>query len=72
MTRWERLLRAPLLEVGAYRPGPSLDALRARRGLDAVDKLNWNEGLASEAMARAAAARLAERPEVLAAEAPAA
>ena len=45
MTRWERLLRAPLLEVGAYEPGPSLDELMARHGLDAVDKLNWNEGL---------------------------
>jgi histidinol-phosphate aminotransferase len=45
VTRWERLLRAPLLEVGAYTPGPSLDELMARHGLDAVDKLNWNEGL---------------------------
>jgi histidinol-phosphate aminotransferase len=45
MTRWERLLRAPLLEVGAYEPGPSLDELMAHHGLDAVDKLNWNEGL---------------------------
>jgi histidinol-phosphate aminotransferase len=45
VTRWERLLRAPLLEVGAYRPGPSLDELMARHGLGAVDKLNWNEGL---------------------------
>jgi len=45
VTRWERLLRAPLLEVGAYRPGPSLDELMARHGLDSVDKLNWNEGL---------------------------
>jgi histidinol-phosphate aminotransferase len=45
MTRWERLMRAPLLEIGAYRPGPSLDELMARHGLEAVDKLNWNEGL---------------------------
>jgi histidinol-phosphate aminotransferase len=45
VTRWERLLRAPLREVGAYRPGPSLDELMARHGLDRVDKLNWNEGL---------------------------
>jgi histidinol-phosphate aminotransferase len=42
---WEHLLRPPLLEVGAYRPGPSLDELMARHGLEAVDKLNWNEGL---------------------------
>jgi histidinol-phosphate aminotransferase len=45
MTRWERLLRAPLLEVGAYEPGPSLDELMAHHGLEAVDKLHWNEGL---------------------------
>jgi histidinol-phosphate aminotransferase len=42
---WEGLLRAPLREVGAYRPGPSLDELMARHGLEHVDKLNWNEGL---------------------------
>jgi histidinol-phosphate/aromatic aminotransferase/cobyric acid decarboxylase-like protein len=45
VTPWEGLLRAPLLEVGAHRPGPSLDELLARHGLDAIDKLNWNEGL---------------------------
>jgi histidinol-phosphate aminotransferase len=42
---WERLLRAPLLEVGAYRPGPGLDEIMERHGLETVDKLNWNEGL---------------------------
>jgi histidinol-phosphate aminotransferase len=42
---WEAVLRAPLREIGAYRPGESLDELMARHGLDAVDKLNWNEGL---------------------------
>jgi histidinol-phosphate aminotransferase len=39
------MVRAPLREVGAYRPGASLDELMARNGLLAVDKLNWNEGL---------------------------
>ena len=42
---WETLLRPPLREIGAYRPGESLDELMARHGLDRVDKLNWNEGL---------------------------
>jgi histidinol-phosphate aminotransferase len=45
VTGWERLIRPPLREVGAYRPGPSLDELMARHGLSSVDKLNWNEGL---------------------------
>jgi histidinol-phosphate aminotransferase len=42
---WDGIVRAPLREVGAYRPGASLDELMASRGLLAVDKLNWNEGL---------------------------
>ncbi len=45
MTSWERMVRAPLRDVGAYRPDASLDELMARNGLLAVDKLNWNEGL---------------------------
>jgi histidinol-phosphate aminotransferase len=42
---WDALVRPPLREIGAYRPGPSLDELMERHGLAAVDKLNWNEGL---------------------------
>ena len=42
---WATLVRAPVREAGAYRPGPSLDELMAEHGLDRVDKLNWNEGL---------------------------
>jgi histidinol-phosphate aminotransferase len=45
MSSWERLLRPPLRGVGAYEPGPSLDELMTRHGLERVDKLNWNEGL---------------------------
>ena len=45
MTTWTDLLRPPLREIGAYRPGESLDELMARHGLSSVDKLNWNEGL---------------------------
>jgi histidinol-phosphate aminotransferase len=44
-TTWDGIVRAPLREIGAYRPGASLDELMARHGLAAVDKLNWNEGL---------------------------
>jgi histidinol-phosphate aminotransferase len=43
--RWDGAVRAPLREIGAYRPGPSVDELMARHGLERVDKLNWNEGL---------------------------
>jgi histidinol-phosphate aminotransferase len=42
---WKRAVRPPLREIGAYRPGPSVDELMARHGLETVDKLNWNEGL---------------------------
>jgi histidinol-phosphate aminotransferase len=45
LTTWERIVRPPLREVGAYDPSASLDELMARNGLRAVDKLNWNEGL---------------------------
>jgi histidinol-phosphate aminotransferase len=45
MTTWDGIVRAPLREVGAYRPGASLHDVMARHGLAAVDKLNWNEGL---------------------------
>jgi histidinol-phosphate aminotransferase len=45
VTTWTDLVRPPLRDIGPYRPGPSLDALMARHGLERVDKLNWNEGL---------------------------
>jgi histidinol-phosphate aminotransferase len=45
MTDWAKLVRPSLLGVEPYRPGPSLDELKARYGLDSIAKLNWNEGL---------------------------
>jgi histidinol-phosphate aminotransferase len=42
---WDGLIREPLREIGAYRPGSSLDELMTAHGLATVDKLNWNEGL---------------------------
>jgi histidinol-phosphate aminotransferase len=45
MTDWSALLRAQLLDLGPYVPGPSLDELRRAHGVDDVAKLNWNEGL---------------------------
>ena len=45
MSGWEGVVRPGLRDVGAYRPGPSLDELMARHGLSEVAKLNWNEGL---------------------------
>jgi len=45
VTAWDVAIRAPLREIGAYRPGASLDELMTRHGLAEVDKLNWNEGL---------------------------
>ena len=42
---WSRLIRPSLRDLGPYVPGPSLDELKARVGLDDVAKLNWNEGL---------------------------
>jgi histidinol-phosphate aminotransferase len=45
MTDWSALLRAQLLDLGPYVPGPSLDELKREHGLDDVAKLNWNEGL---------------------------
>jgi histidinol-phosphate aminotransferase len=45
VTEWSRLIRPSLLDLGPYVPGPSLDELKARWGLDEVAKLNWNEGL---------------------------
>jgi len=45
MTDWERLVKPALRSVGAYDPGPSPDEQLAALGVDAVAKLNWNEGL---------------------------
>jgi histidinol-phosphate aminotransferase len=45
MTDWSALLRPQLLDVGPYVPGPSLDDLKRKLGVDDVAKLNWNEGL---------------------------
>jgi histidinol-phosphate aminotransferase len=45
MTDWSAMLRAQLLDLGPYVPGPSLDQLLREHGLDDVAKLNWNEGL---------------------------
>ncbi|MET0730035.1 MAG: aminotransferase class I/II-fold pyridoxal phosphate-dependent enzyme, partial [Solirubrobacterales bacterium] len=45
MTDWSALLRAQLLDLGPYVPGPSLAELRREHGVDDVAKLNWNEGL---------------------------
>jgi histidinol-phosphate aminotransferase len=45
MTDWSALLRAQLLDLGPYEPGPSLHELRREHGVGDVAKLNWNEGL---------------------------
>ena len=45
MTDWSRLVRRSLIGVDPYRPGPSVDELKARYGLQDLVKLNWNEGL---------------------------
>jgi histidinol-phosphate aminotransferase len=45
VTDWSRLVRPSLIGVEPYRPGPSLDELKATYGLRDLAKLNWNEGL---------------------------
>jgi histidinol-phosphate aminotransferase len=45
VTDWSEVLRPQLLDLGPYVPGPSLDDLKRRIGIDDVAKLNWNEGL---------------------------
>jgi histidinol-phosphate aminotransferase len=45
MTDWSVVLRAQLLDLGPYEPGPSLDELRREHGVEDLAKLNWNEGL---------------------------
>ena len=45
MTDWSRIVRPSLPGLEPYRPGPSLEELKERYGLDEIVKLNWNEGL---------------------------
>ncbi len=45
MTDWSELVRPSLIGVEPYRPGPSIDELKERYGLEEIAKLNWNEGL---------------------------
>ncbi|HEY3105718.1 MAG TPA: histidinol-phosphate transaminase [Gaiellaceae bacterium] len=45
VTDWSRLVRASLLDLDPYRPGPSVAELMETYGLDEIAKLNWNEGL---------------------------
>ena len=45
MTDWSEVVRPSLVGVDPYRPGPSVEELKAAYGLDDLVKLNWNEGL---------------------------
>jgi histidinol-phosphate aminotransferase len=45
MTDWSRLVKPSLLGLEPYRPGPSVAELRGLHGVDAIEKLNWNEDL---------------------------
>lgn len=45
MTDWARLVRPSLHGLAAYHPGPSVDELRVRYGVDEVVRLNRNEDL---------------------------
>jgi histidinol-phosphate aminotransferase len=45
VTDWTRLVRPSLIGLEPYRPGASVDELKAAYGLDEMLKLNWNEGL---------------------------
>ena len=45
VTDWSQLVRPSLIGVDPYRPGPSVDELKATYGLKDLVKLNWNEGL---------------------------
>jgi len=45
VTDWSQLVRPSLIGVDPYRPGPSVDELKASYGLKDLVKLNWNEGL---------------------------
>jgi histidinol-phosphate aminotransferase len=45
VTDWSRLVRPSLIGLEPYRPGASVEDLKAAYGLDEMLKLNWNEGL---------------------------
>jgi histidinol-phosphate aminotransferase len=45
VTNWSELVRPSLIGVEPYRPGPSVEELKAKYGLTELAKLNWNEGL---------------------------
>jgi histidinol-phosphate aminotransferase len=45
VTDWSSLVRPSVVGVTPYDPGPSVEALKKRYGLDDIAKLNWNEGL---------------------------
>jgi histidinol-phosphate aminotransferase len=45
VTDWSQLVRPSLIGVDPYRPGPSVDDLKASYDLQDLAKLNWNEGL---------------------------
>jgi histidinol-phosphate aminotransferase len=45
ITDWSGLVRPSLLGATPYDPGPSVEELKERYGLDEIVKLNWNEGL---------------------------
>ncbi len=45
VTDWARLVRSSLHGLAAYHPGPSVDELRERYGVDEVVRLNRNEDL---------------------------
>jgi histidinol-phosphate/aromatic aminotransferase/cobyric acid decarboxylase-like protein len=45
VTDWASLVRPSLHGLGAYHPGPGIDELRRRYGVDDVVRLNRNEDL---------------------------
>jgi histidinol-phosphate aminotransferase len=45
VTNWSEFVRPSLIGVEPYRPGPSVEELKAKYGLRELAKLNWNEGL---------------------------
>jgi histidinol-phosphate aminotransferase len=45
VTDWERVVRPSVIGLEPYRPGKSIEELKADYGLEEIVKLNWNEGL---------------------------
>jgi histidinol-phosphate aminotransferase len=45
VTDWQRLVRPSVIGLEPYRPGKSIEELKAEYGLEEIVKLNWNEGL---------------------------